>query len=79
MVGVQEIDTFPMWEMLTIEPTSGGCQSSVSVFTVDYDAPNCNGAPNVRPSLEPLVGYLNVTADATSIKRSGGKVSQQLT
>lgn len=34
-----------------------GCYSSVSVFTVDYDAPNCRGAKNIRPLLEPLVKY----------------------
>ncbi|KAI4213597.1 MAG: hypothetical protein LQ351_003821 [Letrouitia transgressa] len=36
-----------------------GCYSSVSVFTVDYDAPNCAGSANVRPILQPLVGYLD--------------------
>ena len=32
-----------------------GCYSSISVFTVDYDAPNCTGSANVRPLLQPLV------------------------
>ena len=38
-----------------------GCYSSVTVFTVDYDAPNCGGAKHVRPLLEPLVKYQNGT------------------
>ena len=45
---------------------NGGCQSSVSVFTVDYDAPNCAGSANVRPLLQPLVGYLNGTNGTNS-------------
>ena len=36
---------------------NGGCQSSVSVFTVDYDAPTGKEAKKVRSSLEPLVKY----------------------
>lgn len=32
-----------------------GCYSSISVFTLDYDAPNCAGSANVRPLLQPLV------------------------
>ena len=44
---------------------NGGCFSSVTVFTVDYDAPNCAGSKNVRPLLEPLVKYQNGT-NATS-------------
>jgi 5'-nucleotidase len=38
---------------------SAGCQSSVSVFTVDYDAPTCNGAESVRVTLSPLVQSIN--------------------
>ncbi|CZR58184.1 uncharacterized protein PAC_08075 [Phialocephala subalpina] len=38
----------------------GGCQSSVSVFTVDYDAPTqCHNSPDVRSLLLPLVQYAN--------------------
>ena len=40
---------------------ASGCYSSVSVFTVDYDAPNCKGDKKVRPLLQPLVGYQNGT------------------
>ena len=32
-----------------------GCQSSVSVFTVDYDAPSTKNTTSVRKALEPLV------------------------
>ncbi|MCJ1460725.1 hypothetical protein MMC28_011107 [Mycoblastus sanguinarius] len=49
-----------------------GCFSSVSVFTVDYDAPNCAGSQNVRPLFQPLVQYqngTNMTTKSTS-KRS---------
>jgi 5'-nucleotidase len=39
-----------------------GCQSSVSIFTVDYDAPlTCHAAPDIRPLLMPLVQYANST------------------
>jgi len=41
-----------------------GCQSAVSVFTVDYDAPiggACKSGPDVRSSLAPLVQYANST------------------
>ncbi|MCJ1312573.1 hypothetical protein MMC25_006247 [Agyrium rufum] len=40
---------------------NGGCQSSVSVFTVDYDAPNTNTTAAVFTSLEPLVQRSNGT------------------
>lgn len=34
------------------------CKSSVSIFTVDYDAPStCHSVPDVRKLLEPLVQY----------------------
>ena len=46
-----------------------GCLSSVTVFTVDYDAPNCKGSKDVRSLLEPLVKYQNGT-NSTS-KHSG--------
>ena len=42
-----------------------GCFSSVSVFTVDYDAPN-PGSKKVRKLLEPLVKYQNATTNATA-------------
>ena len=49
-----------------------GCFSSVTVFTVDYDAPSCGGAKHVRQLLEPLVKYENSTKNSTksSSKRS---------
>ena len=48
-----------------------GCFSSVTVFTVDYDAPDCAGSANVRPLLQPLVQYQNSTTNSTSTaKRS---------
>ena len=40
---------------------ASGCFSSVSVFTVDYDAPNHKGDKEVRPLLQPLVAYQNGT------------------
>ena len=39
----------------------GGCQSSVSVFTTDYDAPLTAATEAVRTSLMPLVSYANST------------------
>lgn len=39
-----------------------GCQSAVSVFTVDYDAPNCNNAVQVRSLLSSLVQSANSTS-----------------
>lgn len=44
---------------------NAGCQSSVSVFTVDYDAPiggSCNVGPDVRSLLTPVVQYVNGSA-----------------
>jgi len=40
---------------------NSGCQSSVSVFTVDYDAPllSCHPPTDVRALLVPLVQYAN--------------------
>jgi 5'-nucleotidase len=39
-----------------------GCQTSVSVFTVDYDAPlQCHTSPDIRSLLLPLVQYANST------------------
>lgn len=34
-----------------------GCAISVSVFTTDYDAPNCAGSAEVRHLFEPLVAF----------------------
>ena len=42
-----------------------GCFSSVTVFTVDYDAPNCAGSASVRPLLQPLVQYQDSTTNST--------------
>jgi len=47
-----------------------GCSVAVSVYTVDYDAPSCNGAANVRSVLSPLVGPLNSTAIISSVPLS---------
>ena len=44
-----------------------GCFSSVTVFTVDYDAPVGHKTSTVRKDLEPLVKYQNST-NATFIK-----------
>ncbi|KAK3171259.1 hypothetical protein OEA41_003343 [Lepraria neglecta] len=51
---------------------NGGCYSSVSVFTMDYNAPKCAGRANVRPLLQPLVQFQNSTTNSTasSKKRS---------
>jgi 5'-nucleotidase len=39
---------------------SSRCLSSVSIFTVDYDAPlRCHPSPDVRTLLEPLFQYAN--------------------
>lgn len=43
---------------------SSGCFSSVTVFTVDYDAPN-PGSQKVRKLFEPLVKYQNTTTNST--------------
>ena len=42
---------------------NSGCQSSVSVFTIDYDAPSTGNTTNVRKALEPLV-LTNKTAQS---------------
>ncbi|KAI4142391.1 MAG: hypothetical protein LQ340_007360, partial [Diploschistes diacapsis] len=44
---------------------NAGCQSSVSVFTVDYDAPATHSTASIMNSLKPLVGT-NATALHTS-------------
>ena len=44
---------------------TGGCQSSVSVFTVDYDAPLSGATNGVRQSLLPLVSFANGTGNAS--------------
>lgn len=45
-----------------------GCFSSVSVFTVDYDAPVSHATSMVRKNLQPLVQYQNSTKNATEGK-----------
>ena len=45
---------------------NGGCQSSVSVFTVDYDAPLGGNQTAVRAALGPLVQYANSSSTVTS-------------
>ncbi|KAF6240920.1 hypothetical protein HO173_000712 [Letharia columbiana] len=47
---------------------NSGCFSSVSVFTVDYDAPN-PGSEKTRKLLEPLVQRRNATANSTVTSR----------
>ncbi|KAL3420236.1 5'/3'-nucleotidase SurE [Phlyctema vagabunda] len=41
----------------------GGCQASVTVFTVDYDAPSgsCGVSPDVKTGFTPLVQFANST------------------
>ena len=47
-----------------------GCFSSVTFFTVDYDAPDCAGGLNVWPALQPLVQDQKSTTKSTkSAKR----------
>lgn len=47
-----------------------GCQSSVTVFTVDYDAPKGPAQLGVRDKLFPLVGYFpNSTTNGTLTRR----------
>ncbi|RDL41278.1 SurE-like protein [Venustampulla echinocandica] len=59
---------------------NAGCQSSVSVFTVDYDAPlACHASPDLRGDLAPLVQYANSTIkvgglDGTSSVTNGTAV-----
>ncbi|MCJ1238662.1 hypothetical protein MMC14_006653 [Varicellaria rhodocarpa] len=48
---------------------SAGCQGSVSVFTVDYDAPISGATNAVRKSLQPLVSYANGTGNGTVLSR----------
>lgn len=45
----------------------GGCFSSVSVFTVDYDAPS-SGSRKVRKLFEPLVKYQNATVGSKKVR-----------
>lgn len=47
------------------------CQSSVSVFTVDYDAPSCSGPAGVRQGLMPLVSYLNQSSTSVTTGSAG--------
>ena len=50
---------------------NGGCQSAVSVFTVDYDAPSGKETKGVMKALEPLV-----IKNTTGSKRSMCKLYQ---
>ncbi|KAI9755899.1 MAG: hypothetical protein M4579_004113 [Chaenotheca gracillima] len=47
------------------------CQTAVSVFTVDYDAPNCQGSKPIRNLVQPLVGTANGTGSGSN-SSSGG-------
>lgn len=47
-----------------------GCYSSVSVFTVDYDAPKGADQAGVREALTPLVAYQNPSRMAREVRRS---------
>ena len=53
------------------EVLDDGCQSSVSVFTVDYDAPTGTAQSNIRSRLSPLVQYFP-NSTTTSTGTSGG-------
>ena len=55
---------------------NAGCQSSVSVFTVDYDAPKTRNTTEVFKALEPLVITNKTTSTSTSSKRSLCKFAQ---
>jgi len=46
------------------------CESSVSVFTVDYDAPTGDGTQSIRQLLQPLVTAPNSTSSSTKSTRS---------
>ena len=48
------------------EILDGGCQSSVSVFTVDYDAPTGAAQSSIRSRLSSLVQYANSTSNSTA-------------
>jgi 5'-nucleotidase len=51
-----------------------GCSVSLSVFTVDYDAPTCNGATDVRGLFQELVANQNSTSPSGG-SSSGGSGS----
>jgi 5'-nucleotidase len=51
------------------------CSVAVSVFTTDYDAPNCGGSANVRTLFEPLVAFSNGGANSTTTGSSAGSSS----
>ncbi|ETN44407.1 5'/3'-nucleotidase SurE [Cyphellophora europaea CBS 101466] len=47
----------------------GGCYSSVSVFTIDYDAPTGQDQTSIRSALEPVVPFQNKDGWASVKKR----------
>jgi 5'/3'-nucleotidase len=51
-----------------------GCSVSLSVFTVDYDAPTCNNATNVRTLFQPLANNPNVTT-ANGVNGGNGTIT----
>lgn len=54
-----------------------GCYSSVSVFTVDYDAPIGSDQGGVRTALEPLVVYESPSKMARELKRSAQEIEER--
>lgn len=48
-----------------------GCAVSISVFTTDYDAPNCGGSANVRTQFQPLVAFTNGSTSGTATSSAG--------
>lgn len=61
---------------------ASGCKSSVSVFTVDYDAPikgECGGGKDVRSLLEPLVGSRNSTVKGNGTVSVGSPPASPVT
>ncbi|KAH8666989.1 acid phosphatase [Xylariales sp. PMI_506] len=43
-----------------------GCTASVSVFAIDYNAPNSTAVTDIRSLLQPLVSYTNTSSTSTS-------------
>lgn len=56
------------------EILNDGCQSSVSVFTVDYDAPLGAEQNGIRSRLTPLVKYLANSTTSTNDTNGGGRL-----
>lgn len=55
------------------EVLDDGCQSSVSVLTVDYDAPNGAAQNGIRSRLQPLVQYFANSTRSYGTKHASGK------